>query len=111
MGKIFSQYAGVESFRDPPHVEVIEVDADRRKSLGIRDVNRRFFKLSVQLPALIFILVYRLRLLRGGDSVPRTIATSLNIICAPKHLACFCLLWNHIFSSRRSADAGVADKR
>lgn len=69
MGKIFSQYAGVESFCDPPRVEVVEVDADRWKSLGIRGVNRRFFELSVQLPALIFILVYRLRLLRRCKSL------------------------------------------
>lgn len=70
MGKIFSQYPGVESLRDPPRVEVVEVDANRRKSLGIRGVNRRFSELSAQLPALIFILVYRLRLLRRCERPP-----------------------------------------
>lgn len=31
MGKVFNQYAGVESFRDPPRVEVIEVDAEESR--------------------------------------------------------------------------------
>jgi hypothetical protein len=61
---------------------VLKLSKWTRKSPGIRGVNRRFFELSVQLPALIFILVYRLRPLRRCDSAPRTIVTSPNLICA-----------------------------